>query len=203
MKTVAIVQGRMASSRLPDKILKEIGGQPMLAWVVERAKRAAKVDQVVVATTAEASDDPVETFCREQGYPCYRGSMHDVLDRFYQAARTFQADVVVRFTADCPLIDPGLVDQVLDAFFESRGRFRGQPPAAALHAHLPDRFGYRGLHLRGARAGLARSHGQTCPRTRDALPVRRGRPLQGGAGRVRTRLWLDALDGGYARRIWS
>lgn len=123
MKTVAIVQGRMASSRLPDKILKDIGGQPMLAWVVERARRATKIDQVVVATTTEASDDPVETFCRERGYPCYRGSVHDVLDRFYQAARSYQADVVVRFTADCPLLDPGLVDQVLDEFFKAGADF--------------------------------------------------------------------------------
>jgi spore coat polysaccharide biosynthesis protein SpsF len=123
MKTVAIVQGRMASSRLPDKILKGIGGQPMLAWVVERARRATKIDQVVVATTTEASDDPVEAFCRERGYLCYRGSMHDVLDRFYQAARLYQADVVVRFTADCPLLDPGLVDHVLAEFFKAGADF--------------------------------------------------------------------------------
>ena len=123
MRTVAIVQGRMASSRLPDKILKDIGGQPMLTWVVERARRATKIDQVVVATTTEASDDRVEVFCRERGYLYYRGSMPDVLDRYYQAARMYQADVVVRFTADCPLLDPGLVDHVLAEFFKAGADF--------------------------------------------------------------------------------
>ncbi len=123
MKTVAIVQGRMASSRLPDKILKDIGGKPMLAWVVDQARKARHIDQVVVATTHETSDDPVEAFCLASGIPCYRGSMLDVLDRFYQAARLFEADVVVRFTADCPLIDPRLVDQVLEEFFKTGADF--------------------------------------------------------------------------------
>ena len=123
MKTVAIVQGRMGSSRLPDKIMKDIGGQPMLAWVVERAIRARGIDQVVVATTTDPSDDAVETFCRVRGYACSRGSLHDVLDRFYQAARQYEADVVVRFTADCPLIDPQLVDEVLQGFHAAGADF--------------------------------------------------------------------------------
>lgn len=123
MKTVAIVQGRMASSRLPDKILKEINGKPMLAWVVDRASMAQRIDQVVVATTMDPSDDAVEAYCQVHGIACYRGSMHDVLDRFYQAARQYQADVVVRFTADCPLLDPQLVDHVLDEFFKAGADF--------------------------------------------------------------------------------
>lgn len=123
MKTVAIVQGRMASSRLPDKILKEINGKPMLAWVVERAGMARRIDQVIVATTIDPSDDAVEAYCQAHGIACYRGSMHDVLDRFYQAARQYQADVVVRFTADCPLLDPQLVDHVLAEFFKAGADF--------------------------------------------------------------------------------
>jgi spore coat polysaccharide biosynthesis protein SpsF len=121
--TVAIVQGRMASSRLPDKILKDISGKPMLAWVVDQARKARLIDQVVVATTVEPSDDAVESYCRENHISCYRGSMHDVLDRFYQAARLFQADIVVRFTADCPLLDPQLVDHVLEEFFKAGADF--------------------------------------------------------------------------------
>jgi spore coat polysaccharide biosynthesis protein SpsF len=78
---------------------------------------------VVVATTEDPSDDAVEAYCRAQSIPCYRGSMHDVLDRFYQAAKQFQADVVVRFTADCPLLDPKLVDLVLDEFFAAGADF--------------------------------------------------------------------------------
>lgn len=121
--TVAIVQGRMASSRLPDKILKDINGKPMLAWVVDQACKARFIDQVVVATTVDPSDDPVEKYCLENHILCYRGSMHDVLDRFYQAARQYKADVIVRFTADCPLIDPQLVDHVIEEFFKAGADF--------------------------------------------------------------------------------
>jgi spore coat polysaccharide biosynthesis protein SpsF len=123
MKTVAIVQGRMASSRLPGKILQDIAGKPMLAWVVDQARKAHSVDEVLVATTIDPSDDPVEEFCRQHEIGCYRGSMHDVLDRFYQAARQAGADVVVRFTADCPLLDPRLVDEVLAEFLRSGADF--------------------------------------------------------------------------------
>jgi spore coat polysaccharide biosynthesis protein SpsF len=107
----------MGATRLPRKVLMDIAGKPMLARVVERAKRAKRVDMVAVATSLEPQDDAIEALSREMGTPCYRGSLHDVLDRYYQAARKFSADVVVRLTADCPLIDPGVIDQVLGAFF--------------------------------------------------------------------------------------
>jgi len=137
MKTVAIVQGRMASSRLPDKILKDIAGKPMLAWVVDRARMARQIDQVVVATTSEPSDDPVEVFCRANGIDFYRGSMLDVLDRFYQAAKAFGADVVVRFTADCPLLDPGLIDHVLDEFHRAHADFAANRLPPPFHRTYP------------------------------------------------------------------
>ena len=123
LRTVAIIQGRMASSRLPDKILMDINGKPMLAWVVDQVRKARLIDQVVVATTLDPSDNAVENYCQENHILCYRGSMHDVLDRFYQAARLFKADVVVRFTADCPLLDPQLVDRVLEEFFTAGADF--------------------------------------------------------------------------------
>lgn len=122
-KTVAIIQGRMASSRLPGKILMDISGKPMLAWVVDQARKASLIDQVVVATTVDPTDDAVEKFCKENDILCYRGSMLDVLDRFYQAARFYQAGVVVRFTADCPLLDPHLVDQILREFITQKADF--------------------------------------------------------------------------------
>jgi spore coat polysaccharide biosynthesis protein SpsF (cytidylyltransferase family) len=115
LSTTSIVQARMASSRLPGKVLLDIAGQPMLVRVVERARRARRVSQTVVATTLDASDDPVERLCEERGYPCFRGSAHDVLDRYYQAARQFGAQIVVRITADCPVIDPVLIDEVVVA----------------------------------------------------------------------------------------
>jgi spore coat polysaccharide biosynthesis protein SpsF len=118
-KIIAIIQARMSSSRLPGKVLLDIGGQPMLARVVERTRRAKLLDSVVVATTVEASDDPIEQFCAERGYPCFRGSLNDVLDRYYQAARTFHADVIVRITADCPVMDPDVIDRTIQTLHPS------------------------------------------------------------------------------------
>ncbi len=115
---VAIIQGRMGSSRLPGKILQDIGGQPMLARVVMRARRSKYLDQVVVASTLDPSDEPVEEFCRAKGFPVFRGDLYDVLNRYYQAATLFEADVVVRITADCPVLDPGEVDRTVKAFLE-------------------------------------------------------------------------------------
>jgi spore coat polysaccharide biosynthesis protein SpsF len=122
-RTIAIIQARMASSRLPEKVLLDIAGQPMLAHVVERARRASIVDQVVVATTVDPADDAVAGFCQGRGYPTTRGSLHDVLDRYYQAARLFQAGLVVRLTADCPLIDPGLIDETVEALITKHWDF--------------------------------------------------------------------------------
>lgn len=116
MRTVAIIQARMSSSRLPGKVLHDIAGQPMLVRVLERARRGKTVDDVMVATTTDPADDPIVRMCHERGYPVYRGSMFDVLDRYYGAARQAQADVIVRITADCPVIDPQVIDQVVDTF---------------------------------------------------------------------------------------
>lgn len=117
---VAIVQGRMASSRLPGKILADLNGQPVLAWVVRRAQRAVGVDQVVVATSVSNDDDVVEAFCKEEGYACVRGNLHDVLDRYVTAARQFDAEVIVRLTGDCPFIDPAMLANNLRTFLETQ-----------------------------------------------------------------------------------
>ena len=115
-KIVAIIQARMAASRLPGKVLKLLGHLPVLGWVVARTRRAALIDEVVVATTIDPSDDPVAAYCQEEGIAFTRGSMPDVLDRYYQAAKAHQADVVVRLTADCPFIDPAMLDDNLRTF---------------------------------------------------------------------------------------
>ncbi len=109
-RVVAIIQGRMGSSRLPGKILADIAGQPMLQRVFIRTSRAATVDETIFATTTDSSDDPVAEYCDFSGIPFTRGSLYDVLDRYYQAAKESKADIIVRITADCPVIDPGLID---------------------------------------------------------------------------------------------
>jgi glutamate-1-semialdehyde 2,1-aminomutase/spore coat polysaccharide biosynthesis protein SpsF len=106
----------MGSSRLPKKSLADICGYPMLARVIDRVRAARLLHQIVVATTDQASDDPIALFCRQEGVSCFRGSEQDVLDRFYRAAKELQADTVVRITADCPLIDPEVIDKVIARF---------------------------------------------------------------------------------------
>jgi spore coat polysaccharide biosynthesis protein SpsF len=117
-RVIAIIQARMSSSRLPGKVLLDITGEPMLARVVARTSRATTVDQVLVATTTDASDDPVAARCDSMGVPYTRGSLNDVLDRYYQAASQAKADVVVRITADCPVIDPDLIDDCVNTLLE-------------------------------------------------------------------------------------
>ncbi len=129
--TIAIIQARMSSSRLPGKVLLEITGKPMLNRVIERVCRAETIDQVIVATTDDSSDNPIAELCKKSGYPCYRGSMHDVLDRYYQTARQYDPDLIVRITADCPLIDPQVIDRAVLAFLGTT-----QPQDCLLHGDL-------------------------------------------------------------------
>lgn len=118
-KIVAIVQARMGSSRLPGKVLKSIEGKPMLWHVVNRLKMSKLIDMVVVATSLSKKDDAVEDFCKECDFEVFRGSEEDVLDRYYQAAKVYEADVVVRITADCAVIDPKVTDHVISRYLES------------------------------------------------------------------------------------
>ena len=108
----------MSSSRLPGKILAEIAGQPMLQRVFTRTSRASTVTETIFATTTDPSDDPVAEYCDFSGIPCTRGSLYDVLDRYYQTARQAKADFVVRITADCPVMDPALINEVVNTLLE-------------------------------------------------------------------------------------
>lgn len=111
--TTAIIQARMSSTRLPGKVLLDLGGQPMLARVVERTRAARSIDRVVVATTVEPEDEPIVALCNSRGWSVSRGSRDDVLDRYYQAAIADGADLIVRITSDCPVIDPEIIDRVV------------------------------------------------------------------------------------------
>lgn len=120
-RTVAIIQARMASSRLPGKVLMDLAGTPMLGRVVERTRQARSTDAVVVATTDEPSDDPIVEYCEASHIDVIRGSHFDVLDRYYAAAQARQAGIIIRITADCPLIDPGLIDNTVGALLGKAG----------------------------------------------------------------------------------
>ncbi len=115
-RVVAVIQARMASQRLPGKILQNIHGHPMLWHVVHRAQNARTVDAVVVATSSNPSDDAVEAFCLQAGIPVFRGDETDVLDRFYLAAEKLEATTVVRLTGDCPLLDPAVIDRLVEDY---------------------------------------------------------------------------------------
>lgn len=111
-----IVQARMGSTRLPGKVLKPIAGRPMLSYQIERLRRTALVQQIVIATTELSGDEPIVRFCADEGVQCVRGPEQDVLARYWQAAKLVGADVIVRVTSDCPLLDPQLVNAAIAVF---------------------------------------------------------------------------------------
>lgn len=119
MRAVAVIQARMGSTRLPGKVLTDLEGETMLARVVARSRRARRLHAVVVATSDRPSDDVVAAEAGRLGVPVFRGSEDDVLGRFAGAARAHRADAVVRITADCPLIDPAVIDWVVGRFLET------------------------------------------------------------------------------------
>jgi len=118
LRCVATIEARMNSSRLPGKILRDILGKPSLERLVERVRRAKLVDEVVVATTVSKEDDIVETWANKNGISIYRGSEEDVLIRVLEAATNYKADVIVELTGDCPLLDPSLIDEVIDYYLK-------------------------------------------------------------------------------------
>ena len=119
MKVVAIIQARMGSTRLPGKVLKDLEGETVLARVVNRLRRARLISELLVATTDGPADDAIVAECRKCSAPVFRGDEGNVLDRYYRAAQLAKADVVVRVTSDCPLIDPEVTDRTIAAFLDA------------------------------------------------------------------------------------
>lgn len=112
--TVAIVQARMSSTRLPGKVLKPLEGKLVLEHVIERLKKCRRIDDIVIATTTDEVDDQLVAWCKNQSVECFRGDRDDVLSRFYQCATKYGASDIVRVTSDNPLVDPEIVDQVVE-----------------------------------------------------------------------------------------
>jgi spore coat polysaccharide biosynthesis protein SpsF len=116
LKTVATIEARMTSTRLPGKVLADLHGQPMLARLIERVRRARRVDQVVVATTVNATDDPVAALAAQLEVGCHRGSEEDVLARVLGAAQAYGGDLIVELTGDNPLVEPLIIDAMVDYY---------------------------------------------------------------------------------------
>jgi spore coat polysaccharide biosynthesis protein SpsF len=132
-KVVAIVEARMTSSRLPGKHLLQVRGRPMLGYLIERLKAVPSLDQIVVAMTDRENDDPLQVFAESQGVTAYRGSEDDVMGRVLLAAQANSADVICEVTGDCPIIDPDLVEQIVQTYLVNSAayvnNFRGGLPS--------------------------------------------------------------------------
>lgn len=120
MKVAAIIQARMGSTRLPGKILKTVNGKTLLEYQIERVKQAKAIDQIIIATTVKESEQPIVRLCEKIGIDYYRGSEQDVLSRYYEAAQKYNVDVIVRLTSDCPIIDPEVIDKVVNEYVENQ-----------------------------------------------------------------------------------
>ena len=123
MKTVAIIQARMGSSRLPGKVLKDLGGLPVLEWVVRAAQQTPGVCNTVVATTNLPADDIIENWCTKKNIMLHRGSEDDVLSRFVETAKMVNAEIIMRLTADCPFLDPLVCGTVLELFKKTKADY--------------------------------------------------------------------------------
>jgi len=134
MKILGITQARVSSSRLPGKVLQKLGTETVLGLHLSRLKRSSRVSQWIVATTEEPESQKIVEIATKHGVQAVRGSLNDVLDRFYKATMVFKPDVVVRVTSDCPLIDPIYLDDLINQFFEARVDYA----ANCLHPSLPD-----------------------------------------------------------------
>ncbi len=117
-KTLAVLQARTSSTRLPGKVLMEINGRPMIYWQVKRILNAAKLDKLIVATSSDSTDDELTRFLKKEGVSVYRGSLDNVLSRFLEVSAKHPHDALVRLTADCPLIMPDIIDAMVAKFHE-------------------------------------------------------------------------------------
>lgn len=186
-RTVAIIQARMSSSRLPGKVLMPIAGRPAILFMCERVRRARSIDALCVATSVDPSDDPLAACVAEAGIAVHRGSLDDVLDRFAAAGRAHQAELAVRVTGDCPLADPELIDQVVALVAEGGFDYASNvdPPT------YPDGLDVEAMTMAAleqaaaeAKLGSEREH---------VTLFIRNRPERFRAGRVTSALDLSAL----------
>ena len=123
MNVVAIIQARLGSTRLPGKVLKKIQNKVVLDYVIDRLKTCKKIDEIVLAITTNKKDDVLEKYAKDKKINYIRGSEEDVLSRYYEAAKKYNADIIVRITSDCPLIDPKIVDEIITKHLENNADY--------------------------------------------------------------------------------
>src|SRR3972149_7725308 len=136
---VGVIQARMGSARLPGKILKKVNGAALLGYQVERVRKSRLLDKIIVATSVLVKDDVVEKFCKTNNIEYFRGSDNDVLSRYYECAQKYNADIVVRLTADCPLSDPKIIDDTIKFYMDTKVDYAANtvPPETSKY---PDGF---------------------------------------------------------------
>ena len=120
MKIVALVQARMGSTRFPGKVLKPVAGMTMIEVLLSRLSKSNELDEIILVTSKNRENDQLQSVVESIGFKCYRGSENNVLNRFYMAAKDADADVVVRITGDCPLVDPSIVDECINRYKKSK-----------------------------------------------------------------------------------
>ena len=157
MKIVAVIQARMGSTRLPDKVMKKIGGKPMIEILLRRLSKSKRIDEILVATSTNENNIPLIGFVSGLGFRVIAGSEDDVLDRYVKAINESSADVVVRITGDCPLLDPSLVDKVIDGFVNSNCEYFSNTDPAT----YPDGLDVEVFQSEALRRAHSKTNGQS------------------------------------------
>ena len=128
MTTIATIEARMTSTRLPGKVLLPVLGKPLLEYMIERVRRVPELDDIVIATTVNDADQPIVELAERLGVNCFRGSEDDVLERVLLAAQAYDTDVIVELTGDCSMIDPAVTSKVINRFFATGADYAGNVP---------------------------------------------------------------------------
>ena len=169
MKIIAIVQARTGSSRLPNKVMKHINNTPMIGLLLSRLSNSKLINQLILATTDMEEDKFLSDYVTELGYDVFSGSEKDVLDRYYSVATKYKADVIVRVTGDCPLIDPRLVDKVIQSFLDRDVDYASNiNPPTYPHGLDVEVFGYSTLEYTWKNAKLTREREHVTPFIRES-----------------------------------
>jgi len=195
MNIVAIIQARMGSSRLPGKVSMDLGGETVLGRVVRRLQRSRHISKIVVATTTVPADEVIVAECDRLEVLCFRGSEHDVLDRYYQAARANAADAVVRITSDCPLIDPELVDETVEVFGDKHADYASNVfPRTYPRGLDTEVFSFDALDRAWREAREAHQREHVTPYLYEHPQIFKLASLSGAADYSRYRWTLDTLE---------